>query len=138
LLPLLQHEPRILTIVNRTRRKAEELQQQFFRYGNFIAADYADLQGQKFDLVINSTSASLKGELPPLPPGIFSDQGLAYDMMYGAKYTPFLQFAQEQGAARLADGRGMLVEQAAESFFVWRGIRPKTAPVIEMLRSHLE
>ena len=101
-----------------------------------MSCDYADLQGQQFDLVINSTSASLKGELPPaLPPGIFAQGALAYDMMYGIGLTPFLQFAQEQGAARFVDGLGMLVEQAAESFFVWRGIRPKTAPVIEMLSS---
>jgi shikimate dehydrogenase len=136
LLPLLQNQPRMLMIVNRTRLKADELQQQFSRYGAVVSADYADLQGQKFDLVINSTSASLKGQLPALPPGVFTDRSMAYDMMYGIGYTPFLKFAHEQGAAQISDGLGMLVEQAAESFFVWRGVRPKTAPVIEMLRSH--
>lgn len=136
LLPLLQNQPRMLMIVNRTRPKAIELQQRFSRNGVVMSADYADLKGQKFDLVINSTSASLKGELPALPPGIFADGSLAYDMMYGTGCTPFLKFAQEQGAARLADGLGMLVEQAAESFFVWRGVRPKTALVIDTLRSH--
>jgi shikimate dehydrogenase len=135
LLPLLENQPRMLMIVNRTRPKADELQQRFSRYGAVVSADYADLKGQKFDLVINSTSASLKGELPALPPGVFTDGSLAYDIMYGTGYTPFLKFAREQGAARLADGLGMLVEQAAESFFVWRGVRPKTAPVIEMLKS---
>ncbi len=136
LLPLLQQRPRMLTIVNRTRLRANELQERFSPYGAVMSCDYADLQGQQFDLVINSTSASLKGELAPaLPPGIFAQGALAYDMMYGIGLTPFLQFAQEQGAARFVNGLGMLVEQAAESFFVWRGIRPKTAPVIEMLRS---
>ena len=90
-----------------------------------MSCDYADLRGQQFDLVINSTSASLKGQLPALPPGIFAEGALAYDMMYGTGHTPFLQFAQEQGAARFVDGLGMLVEQAAESFFVWRGHQAK-------------
>jgi shikimate dehydrogenase len=136
-LPLLEHEPRILAIANRTKQKAYELQQQFSRYGygNIVPADYADLAGEKFDLVINATSASLRGELPALPANIFAAGSLAYDMMYGNGRTPFLQYAKQQGVARLADGIGMLVEQAAESFFLWRGIRPKTAPVIEMLGS---
>ncbi|MBA4142763.1 MAG: shikimate dehydrogenase [Nitrosospira sp.] len=134
LLPLLEREPRVLTIANRTRQKAAELQQQFSRYGNIVSGDYADLKGEEFDLIINATSASLKGELPTLPPGIFAARSMAYDMMYGNEYNLFLQHAERQGAMRLANGTGMLVEQAAESFFVWRGIRPKTAPVIEMLR----
>jgi shikimate dehydrogenase len=135
ILPLLEHEPRILAIANRTKRKACELQQQFSRNGNIISGDYADLAGEKFDLVINATSASLHGELPALPANIFAGGSLAYDMMYGNGHTPFLQYARQQGVTHLADGIGMLVEQAAESFFLWRGIRPKTAPVIEMLGS---
>lgn len=136
-LPLLEHEPCILAIANRTKQKAYELQQQFSRYGygNIVPADYAELAGEKFDLVINATSASLRGELPALPAGIFAAGSLAYDMMYGNGLTPFLQYAKQQGVTRLADGIGMLVEQAAESFFLWRGIRPETAPVIEMLGS---
>ncbi|ODT84496.1 MAG: shikimate dehydrogenase [Nitrosomonadales bacterium SCN 54-20] len=135
--PLLDHEPAALVIANRTRQKADDLQRLFASSGNVISAAYEDLRGQEFDLVINATSASLQGDLPPLPEGIFAGASLAYDMMYGKGLTPFLQFAQQQGAARLADGIGMLVEQAAESFFLWRGIRPKTEPVIEMLRSSL-
>ncbi|MGH9576824.1 MAG: hypothetical protein ACRD3R_05240, partial [Terriglobales bacterium] len=73
--------------------------------------------------------------LPPLPTGVFAEGSLAYDMMYGKGLTPFLAFAQSQGAARFADGIGMLVEQAAESFFLWRGARPETGPVIELLRN---
>ncbi|ARO87149.1 shikimate dehydrogenase [Nitrosospira lacus] len=134
-LPLLEHSPSVLTIANRTKQKAHLLQQQFSRYGNIVSGDYADLGGEKFDLVINATSASLKGRVPPLPAGIFADESMAYDMMYGDGRTPFLQFAKQQGASRLTDGIGMLVEQAAESFFLWRGIRPETDRVIRGLRN---
>lgn len=134
-LPLLEHNPCLLTVANRTRQKADALQQRFSRYGNIVSAGYDDLGGTKFDLVINATSASLDGKLPALPSGIFSGASLAYDMMYGNGYTPFLQFAKQQGVAHLADGIGMLVEQAAESFFLWRGLRPQTGPVIEKLGS---
>jgi shikimate dehydrogenase len=132
-LPLLEHTPRLLMIANRTRRKADELRQQFSVHGNVASGDYADLRGEKFDLVINATSASLHGQLPALPPGIFARESMAYDMMYGDGRSFFLQFALQQGAGRLADGIGMLVEQAAESFFQWRGVRPATEPIIEML-----
>lgn len=134
MLPLLKQEPSVLAVVNRTGQKAYDLQQQFSCYGNVVSGEYADLRGKKFDLVINATSASLNGELPLLPPGIFAGESLAYDMMYGAAHTLFLQFAKQHGATHLADGTGMLVEQAAESFFLWRGIRPQTAPVIAMLK----
>ncbi|HEX9180637.1 MAG TPA: shikimate dehydrogenase, partial [Burkholderiales bacterium] len=95
---------------------------------------YEALAGRCFDVVINATSASLADALPPLPPEAFAPGALAYDMMYGRGSTPFLAFARGHGAGRCADGLGMLVEQAAESFFVWRGVRPDTAPVIGMLR----
>lgn len=134
LLPLLEHQPKTLTIANRTKQKAFELQQRFAEYGCVIPADYVDLAGHEFDIVINSTSASLNGELPSLPPCIFAAESLAYDMMYGSGLTPFLQFAGQQGAVHLSDGIGMLVEQAAESFLLWRGLRPETGPVIAMLR----
>jgi shikimate dehydrogenase len=136
IMPLLERQPRVLVIANRTQERAYGLQQRFASFGNILAVDYTDLHGEQFDLVINATSASLNGELPPLPAGIFARESLAYDIMYGSGHTPFLQFAKMQGAARLADGIGMLVEQAAESFFVWRGIRPGTASVIEMFRYH--
>jgi shikimate dehydrogenase len=93
---------------------------------------YDTLAGRQFDVVINATAASLAGDLPPLPDDVFAADALAYDMMYG-KDTPFLAFARSHGA-RTADGLGMLVEQAAEAFEVWRGVRPDTAPVIQMLR----
>lgn len=136
IMPLLEREPCILAIANRTQAKAYDLQRRFSGFGNVVAIDYADLPGEQFNLVINATSASLNGKLPPLPTGIFAGESLAYDMMYGNGHTPFLQFARQQGVTHLADGVGMLVEQAAESFFLWRGIRPRTDTVMEMLRSH--
>ncbi len=101
------------------------------------AGNFAKTAGHGFDIVINATSASLSGESLPLPPGIYAPGSLAYDMMYGKGETPFLALARQHGAARLADGLGMLVEQAAEAFLVWRGVRPETAPVLAELRRQL-
>jgi len=130
--PLLQQQPAQFVLANRTPDKAQRLAQSFA--GRLEAGTYAALSGGQFDLVVNATSASLAGELPPLPPGVFAPGALAYDMMYGKGETPFLAFARGEGAALLADGLGMLVEQAAESFFFWRGLRPDTAPVLQRLR----
>jgi shikimate dehydrogenase len=94
---------------------------------------YADIGPGRFDIVVNATSASLKGELPPLSPTVFSPYGLAYELLYGKGLTPFLRLAQNAGVKRLADGVGMLVEQAAEAFVWWRGVRPDTRAVIDML-----
>jgi len=138
--PLLAQQPAILTIANRTPEKALQLAEAF-RYHPAAASSvlsalrYEELAGHRFDLVINATSSSLQGELPPLPAGVFAGGSLAYDMMYDRRLTPFLVFAQFHGAAQLADGLGMLVEQAAESFFLWRGVRPDTGPVIKRLRN---
>jgi shikimate dehydrogenase len=130
--PLLEQQPELLLIANRTLGKAQSLVQ---RFGGFLeASTYAALGGRQFDLVINATSASLAGELPPLPPCIFAPGALAYDMVYGVDDTPFITFARGEGVTALADGLGMLVEQAAESFFIWRGLRPDTAPVLKLLR----
>ncbi len=133
LLPLLNHQPDSVFIVNRTAAKAADLQAQFAPYGVVEAGDYMALPGRSFDLVINATSSGLSDQLPPLPGGLFANGALAYDMMYG-KETPFLVFAREQGVSKIADGLGMLVEQAAEAFLLWRGVRPDTAPVIALLR----
>lgn len=124
-----------LAIVNRTVEKARHMIEAFDKQRKTTVNTYEELVGQQFDLVINATSSSLSDELPPLPPGIFAPGALAYDMMYGRE-TPFMKFACSQGVSkdRVVDGLGMLVEQAAESFFMWRGIRPKTAPVIAALR----
>jgi shikimate dehydrogenase len=137
LAPLLEARPAQITIVNRSPDKAYRLAQRMDgRTGDarVSAAGYDALPGLEFDVIVNATSASLQDAVPELPAGIFAHGALAYDMMYGRALTPFLQRAQAQGVWRLADGLGMLVEQAAESFFVWRGVRPDTGPVIEQLR----
>jgi shikimate dehydrogenase len=132
ILPLLEQQPASLFIANRTAEKALALVQAFGAGNVLSGGGYAALPGM-FDLVINATAASLAGDLPPLPEVVFAPDALAYDMMYG-KDTPFLAFARARGA-HTADGLGMLVEQAAEAFEVWRGVRPDTAPVIQMLRA---
>ncbi|QWT46712.1 shikimate dehydrogenase [Azospira inquinata] len=123
--PLLAAKPATLVIANRTPAKAADLAARFAHLGAVTGGGYGDIQGA-FDVVINATSASLGGDLPPLPAGVFAPGAAAYDMMYGKGDTPFLAFARQQGATLLADGLGMLLEQAAESFFLWRGLRPDT------------
>lgn len=137
LLPLLEQRPATLTIVNRTPAKAVELAAIFQPFGAIDACGFETLPTRCFDLVINATSASLQGDLPPLPEDIFTGQAAAYDMMYAAQLTPFLTWAQAQGADSLADGLGMLVCQAAEAFYVWRGVRPQVEPVRDLLRQQL-
>jgi len=132
--PLLDEQPAGVTIANRSVDKAETLAEAFAGRAPLDAGGFNELAGRSFDLVINGTSASLQGELPPLPDGLFNEGALAYDMMYGRERTPFLAWAAARGAERLADGLGMLVEQAAESFYIWRGKRPDTGAVIEKLR----
>ena len=134
--PLLAELPRALVIANRTVNKADALAQRFTKFADtcdISASSYAALNGKKFDVVINATSAGLSGDMPELPDNLFAPQALAYDMVYG-KTTPFMQYAHARGA-QVADGLGMLVEQAAESFLIWRGVRPESAPVIKMLRA---
>jgi shikimate dehydrogenase len=136
LLPLLEQQPAQLYLANRTADKARALREELaVRAGacRFEAGGFAELAGRQFDIVINATAASLADEAPPLPGGLYAPASLAYDMVYGRE-TPFLAAARAQGAARCADGLGMLVEQAAESFFLWRGVRPPTAPVLAQLR----
>lgn len=132
--PLLDARPAALVIANRTATRARDLAQRFAAVASPLGCGYPDLADCRFDLVINATSASLAGALPPLPPGIFAPDSLAYDMMYGDRETPFLAFARGLGVSRLADGLGMLVEQAAEAFELWRGVRPDSVPVMAMLR----
>ena len=140
--PLLGERPQSLTIANRSADKAELLAQIFQNSASTVNAtvdggNYEKLAGRSFDVVINATSASLAGASLPLPPGLFAAGSLAYDMMYGKGETPFLALARSQGAARCADGLGMLVEQAAEAFRLWRGLRPATAGVLAELRAAL-
>lgn len=135
--PLLATAPAALVVANRSVDKALALANAFADLAAVDACSFADLAGKSFDLVINATSASLGGETLPLPGGIFAEGALAYDMMYGRGDTPFLAQARAQGAARCADGLGMLVGQAAEAFFIWRGRRPACAPVMTALRAAL-
>jgi len=136
--PLLERRPEKLVVANRALDKAVSLVKHFQKFKAFArdgisAAPYQDLATHQFDLVINATSAGLSGEMPPLPQGVFALGALAYDMVYG-RDTPFLKFARLHDA-RAVDGLGMLVEQAAASFLIWRGVRPQTTPVIAKLRS---
>jgi shikimate dehydrogenase len=134
--PLLAQQPALLTVANRSVEKAMTLCEHF-NSGDagavLRACGYGDLAGEVFDLVINATSAGLLDTMPPLPTGLFARGALAYEMVYG-KVTPFLEFAAREGA-RAADGLGMLVEQAAESFHVWLGVRPRTEAIIAQLRA---
>jgi shikimate dehydrogenase len=130
--PLLDQKPASLVIANRTMEKALAIAGAFSS-GAVRVSGYAELAGD-FDLVINGTSASLANELPPLPPGLLGGQTAAYDLMYSSGPTAFLHWAAGQGVERRLDGLGMLVEQAAEAFYLWRGVRPQTAPVVEKLR----
>jgi shikimate dehydrogenase len=133
LLPILEQRPALLVVANRTASKAMALGEQFGRFGNLVTGGYSDLGDQAFDLVINATSASMRGELPPVTRMAFAPGCLAYDLVYGRGLTPFLALARDAGAGRLADGVGMLVEQAAEGFAWWRGVRPETRAMIDTL-----
>ncbi len=129
LLPFLEQQPEVLMVANRTVGKALALCEQFARYGPLHAGGYEEIDGP-FDVVVNATSTSLHGEVPPVPARAFAAGCLAYDMVYGRGLTPFLRRAREAGAGRVADGVGMLVEQAAEAFVWWRGVRPETKSMI--------
>lgn len=135
--PLLAERPAALFIANRSPEKALGLVADFANVAacRSEGGSFAGLAGRSFDLVINATSASLSGAGLPLPASVFAEGSLAYDMMYGKGETPFLTQAREQGASRQVDGLGMLVEQAAEAFAVWRGIRPETAAILAGLRA---
>jgi len=132
LAPILERRPAEVVIANRTAATAAALAQRFAPHGAVAATGYDGLRRQPggFDIVVNATSASLRGELPDIAAAVFGPGCLAYDMTYGKGLTPFLRLARDAGAARLADGVGMLVEQAAEAFAWWRGVRPGTAAVI--------
>jgi len=135
--PLLQEHPSEVVIANRTAERAQELADAFEDYGRIDGCGFDDLDGTRYDIVINGTSASLKGEVPPLPEGILTRDAFCYDMMYGGEPTAFMLWAEDEGCERVSDGLGMLVEQAAESFAIWRGQRPETAAVITAVRAQI-
>ena len=133
LLPFLEQAPAELVIANRSLDKALALAAIGAGKGRVRGCAYSELVGQTFDVVFNATSASLRAELPPVPASVFASCGLAYELAYGKGLTPFLRLAQNAGVKQLADGVGMLAEQAAEAFVWWRGVRPNTRAVIDKL-----
>jgi shikimate dehydrogenase len=131
---LLEQAPSQLHIVNRDASKADGLATEFARLGPLSAGPF-DSVGEGYDLIINATAASLQGAVPPISPGAIGPTSTCYDMAYGKEDTAFVSWAKAHGAARAELGWGMLVEQAAESFYLWRGVRPDTAPVLQAVRS---
>lgn len=133
--PILERAPESVVVANRTQDKAVKLAAEFHDRGSIVGCGFDNLQNQQFDLILNATSASLSNQLPPLPSDILADDGVCYDLAYSNEPTAFVYWGLERNAAKSLDGLGMLVEQAAEAFFIWRGIRPRTQPVIELLNS---
>ncbi|MGJ0483881.1 MAG: shikimate dehydrogenase [Methylomicrobium sp.] len=131
--PILEEAPSRLVIANRTPEKAVQLAGEFKSLGEISGCGFEELDGQRFDLVLNATSASLSGQLPPLPEHLLANQGSCYDLAYDNEPTAFVRWGFAQGAQLSLDGLGMLVEQAAEAFLIWRGVRPQTRPVIDLL-----
>lgn len=132
--PLLGEEPYVLVVANRTLEKAEQLAREFAELGPILPAGYGWLD-EPVDIIINATSASLSGELPPILPSLIQPgETFCYDMMYAKEPTAFCRWATEHQAGQAVDGLGMLVEQAAEAFYLWRGVRPDSAPVLAELR----
>lgn len=134
MLPLLEQNPASLHIANRTALRAHELAENFADYGEVSASGLDELHGN-FDIIINATAAGLDGEVPPLQEGIVDEHSLCYDMMYASEPTAFVRYCNARHAAQAIDGLGMLVEQAAESFRLWRNVMPDTKPVINSLRN---
>lgn len=133
--PLCKQKPDQIVIANRTVSRAEELADKFSELSSIIACAYSDLAGHSFDLIINGTSLSLSGELPAIPETVIKESTCCYDLMYSDVATVFMDWAKQNGAVKVLDGLGMLVEQAAESFLIWHGVKPDTTPVIKTLRS---
>jgi shikimate dehydrogenase len=132
--PLLDAAPASLVIANRTASKAIALAQSVAAEANVRGCGFDDLAGRRFDLVVNGTAAGLDAQVPAIPDDCLAEGGCTYDMLYASEPTLFVQWGRAHGAARALDGLGMLVEQAAESFHLWRGVMPDTAPVIQALR----
>jgi len=137
--PLLEKEPAVIHVVNRTVERAEELADVFSEFGTISAGSYDGLSElEAFDIIINATPANFNGELPPISPEILANNSLAYDMSYAAEPTLFETWCSENGASQATNGLGMLVEQAAESFFIWRDRRPDTKQVLADLKKSLK
>lgn len=133
--PLLAQNPATMLIANRTPEKAVQLAREFNRPTQLSGCGFADLAQQCFDVIINATSASLTGQLPPLPANLLVNQGICYDLAYANQATPFVKWGLANGALKSVDGLGMLVEQAAEAFYIWRHYRPNSQAVIALLNA---
>jgi shikimate dehydrogenase len=131
--PIMEEAPSRVVIANRTAEKAVQLAGEFKFLGDISGCGFEELEGLQFDLILNATSASLSGQMPPLPEQLLAKQGSCYDLAYGNEPTAFVRWGIAQGAQLSLDGLGMLVEQAAEAFFIWRGVKPQTRPVIDLL-----
>lgn len=132
---ILDQSPECIVVANRTVSKAQQLAEEFAPFGHIQSCGFNELNGQRFDLILNATSASLTHELPPLADNLLSKSGYCYDLAYANEATTFVRWGQQQNAEKSLDGLGMLVEQAAEAFYVWRSIRPDTKPVIDLLNA---
>lgn len=134
--PLLVQEPNLIVVANRTVSKAQQLAEDLQHIGDIEACGYDDLKKEQFDLIINGTSTGLNGEIPPISEHVLGINSICYDMFYNRNEdTAFVSWAKQNGASQAHDGLGMLVEQAAEAFYLWRGVMPDTQPVIETLRA---
>lgn len=138
ILPIAAQQPALLAVANRSADKAHGLKRDFAAHAVLQTGGYAELAGESFDVVLNATSTGLSQAELPLPAGVFAPGALAYELVYGKGLTPFLKQAQAAGVQHIADGVGMLVEQAAEAFTWWRGVRPDTQPVIARFTVPLE
>jgi shikimate dehydrogenase len=134
--PLLEADPEYLEIANRNAERATKLAREFSTLGAVHGCGFDSITASTFDLVLNATSASLQDTIPPIPPGVIGPTTLCYDMAYGKGETAFTRWSKSAGAGRAETGWGMLVEQAAESFLVWRGVKPDTAAVIAAVKSN--
>ena len=136
--PLLRERPRELLIVNRTAERAVDLAEEFSDIAAIAGGGYELIGERQFDLIINASSAGLSGEMAELPSSLLTERSCCYDMIYGAEPTPFMRWAAHHAAWAVSDGVGMLVEQAAQSFYIWRNLRPETRSVIHQLRESLQ
>jgi shikimate dehydrogenase len=136
--PLLRERPKELLVVNRTAARAQQLVDEFADIAPLEGGAYGLIGERQFDLVINATSAGLSGEMPQLPSSLLTERSCCYDLVYSAEPTPFMRWSAHHAAWAVADGLGMLVEQAAQSFYIWRHVRPETRPVINLLREAME
>jgi shikimate dehydrogenase len=139
--PFISQSPQSITIVNRSKDKAQQLAKDFSDIFSITSCSYPELSlkdhSDKYDIIVNGSSASLAGELPSLPSRIIAHNTHCYDMMYAKELTPFLLWAKENGAQEISDGLGMLVCQGAEAFYIWRGVMPETKEVIKFIRGSL-